>query len=521
VATSQPLASAAGVGVLAKGGHAVEAAVAAAAALAVTEPCSTGIGGDCFALVFEADTGRVNAINGSGRSSRALSVERAHADGFDPPCTRFHAHAVTVPGAVAAWCELLGRYGRLDRAQVLLPAIALASEGFPVAPLTAAAWAQGIRGQLDRSPSGAELLIDGRAPRPGERFRNPGMARALTAIAERGAEGLYTGPVARAIVRSVQAAGGVLAEADLADHRSEWVEPISTRYGDARVWECPPNGQGLVALLALNLLRRADIGGLPAHAPERIHLEIEALRLAFADARRHVGDPAHARIPLDVLLGDAYTESRWREVSLGRAHPRPASGALPAGPDTVYLCALDAEGNACSLINSNYDGFGTGLVAEGFGFTLQNRGAAFVLDPLHANALMPGKRPYHTIIPGMLTREPSGALLGPFGVMGGDMQPQGHVQVVTRMLDCGLDPQSALESARFYLEDGSPAGAVKLEPEIPSACVAALLARGHRVVVAERSERHLFGRGQVIQREPDGVYWAGSDPRADGCATTL
>jgi gamma-glutamyltranspeptidase / glutathione hydrolase len=428
---------------------------------------------------------------------------------------------VTVPGAVAAWCELLDRYGRLPRAEVLQPAHELASDGFPVAPITARGWAQGVAGQLDRSPAGAELLIDGRAPRAGERFRNPGMARALAAVADAGPAGFYTGDVAAAVVAAVAFGGGALSERDLAEHRSEWVEPLSVRYADARVWECPPNGQGLVALLALNLLREAEIGALPPHAPERLHLEIEALRLAFADARLHVCDPTHAAIPLDVLLGDAYTEARCRELSPLCARPRPVPGRLPVGPDTVYLCAVDALGNACSLINSSYEGFGTGLVAAGFGFTLQNRGAGFVLDPEHANALAPGKRPYHTIIPGMITREPSGELFGPFGVMGGDMQPQGHVQVATRMLDAHMDPQAALDCARFYLADGDPSGAVFLEPEMPEPCADALRTLGHRVVFARRDQRHLFGRGQIIRRDPNGVYWAGSDSRADGCAITL
>jgi len=521
VATSQPLATAAGLQMLARGGSAADAAVAAAVALGVTEPTSTGIGGDCFALYFEAATHQVTALNGSGRAPSALTLERAHADGFKQRFPAFHAHTVTVPGACAGWCDLLARHGRVPLADVLAPAIALAAEGFPVAPWTARDWHVLASLQLSQNRAGQELLVAGRAPRAGELFRNPGLARTLERVAQQGATGFYEGETADAVASTVRAHGGLLSMRDLAEHRSTWDEPISVRFGDVRVWECPPNGQGLVALLALQLLDGFDLAGLDPLGAQRLHLQIEALRLAFADAFAHVADPAFAKIPLDTLLSESYAEDRRRQLSQVTAHPRPMPGSLAAGSDTVYLCAVDGEGNACSFINSNYQGFGTGLVPRGCGFTLQNRGAGFSLQAGHPNALAPNKRPYHTIIPGLITREQDGSLFGPFGVMGGFMQPQGHVQVVTSLVHDGVDPQAALERPRFYLIDGDPAGPVAIEPEISTATRATLRARGHQILERSGWDRAAFGRGQIIRRDPSGVLWAGSDPRADGCAMTL
>ncbi|MCZ6782933.1 MAG: gamma-glutamyltransferase family protein [Proteobacteria bacterium] len=521
VASSQPLATAAGLRALRAGGNAADAAVATAAALNVTEPNMTGIGGDCFALYYDAETRAVSALNGSGRAPAGLSIDLLRREGLGDELPRFHAHTVTVPGACAGWCDLLERHGSLPRQEVLAPAIELAEGGFPVAPITAFLWKLGAETQLCRSPGGRELTIDGRAPQAGELFRNPTLAGTLRRVADKGAEAFYTGEVAGAIAAVVQEHGGVLTEQDLAEHRSSWEEPIFADYGGLRVWECPPNGQGLTALLALGILRGLDLVGQDPLSAGRLHLLIETMRLAFADARRHIADPTFAAIPLDELLSEDYAAQRRAEIRPDRANPDPRFGRPLASSDTVYMCAVDGRGNGCSFINSNYMAFGTGLVPPGFGFTLQNRGHSFSLDPDHANALEPRKRPYHTIIPGLLTRTSDGSLYGPFGVMGGFMQPQGHVQVVVGMTDDGLDPQAALDRPRFHLVGGAPRGAVALELGVPEETVAELARRGHDVSIAEGWGRVQFGRGQIIRRDASGVLWGGSDPRADGCAGTL
>jgi gamma-glutamyltranspeptidase/glutathione hydrolase len=506
------------------GGTAADAAVAVAAALNVTEPTSTGIGGDCFALYFEAETRRITALNGSGRAPAALTLERLRREGFDQELPPLHAYTVTVSGACAAWCDLIERHGRLSLGEVLAPTVRLAEEGFPVAPLTAYFWSRGAERQLRHAPGGMELTIDGRAPRPGEVFRNPGLARTLRQISEGGKEAFYRGEIARAIASAVQLAGGCLSETDLAAHTSTWDEPISADYRGARLWECPPNGQGLAALLGLNLLEGFDLASLPPLGPQRLHLEIEALRLAFADAAWYVADPAFSPAPLEQLLSKEYAAGRRAHIDPTRANLEPRRGLPFPASDTVYLSVVDGEGNACSLINSNYMGFGTGIVPPGWGFTLQNRGHNFSLDPDHPNSLIPGKRPYHTIIPALLTRpgEAGEELLASFGVMGGFMQPQGHLQVVVALIDDHLDPQAALDRPRFCIQDGPAGGQVALEEGLPEETVAALARMGHPVERVSGHARATFGRGQVIWREPaSGVLWGGSDPRADGCAMAL
>jgi gamma-glutamyltranspeptidase/glutathione hydrolase len=521
VASSQPLATAAGLQVLQQGGNAADAAVASAAALNVTEPNMTGIGGDCFALYYEAATGRVTALNGSGRAPAGLSLERLAGEGIREALPVHHAHTVTVPGACAGWCDLIARHGSLAMREILAPAIELAERGFPVAPMTATLWSILAKTQLQRSSGGRELMIDGRGPRPGEIFRNPTLAGTLYRVAEEGREGFYQGEIAEAIVRVVGSHGGVLSEEDLEGHRSTWDEPISTRYGDLRVWECPPNGQGLAALLALNILRGFDLGRLEPLGSQRLHLMIEAMRLAFADARWYVADPSVSPVPVAELLSEPYAAERRKRIRRDRSGPDTVRGVPFAGSDTVYLCAVDGQGNSCSFINSNYMGFGTGLVPEGFGFSLQNRGANFSLDPGHPNALASGKRPYHTIIPALLTRESDGSLYAPFGVMGGFMQPQGHLQVVVGMVDDALDPQAALDRPRFSIQGGQAGGDVGVEDDIAEETCAELTKLGHAVQRIGGWGRIQFGRGQIIRRDPSGVLWGGSDPRADGCAMSF
>jgi gamma-glutamyltranspeptidase/glutathione hydrolase len=529
VAASQPLAVAAGLNILAQGGNAADAAIATAAALNVTEPSSTGIGGDCFALYYDAVEKRVSALNGSGRAPKTLSLERLRNEGFSQ-LPAYHPYTITVPGACAGWCDFLERFGKLSLAEVLMPAIRLAEEGFPVAPLTAYFWERAAQGQLSQSLNGCEMTINGRGPRAGEIFRNPGLARTLRAVAEGGKAAFYQGEIAEAIARTIQAAGGCMQVDDLAAHTSTWETPLQTTYRHLRIWECPPNGQGLTALIALNILEGFDLANLEPLGVERLHLEIEALRLAFADTRWFVADPATNPAPLAGLLSKDYAAERRHLIHPHRASVDRQHGSPTASSDTVYFSVVDNQGNACSLINSNYMGFGTGIVPSGWGFTLQNRGHNFSLEAGHPNALAPGKRPYHTIIPAMATRldptsnprDPREDLFASFGVMGGFMQPQGHMQVVIALADDGLDPQAALDRPRFCIEDGRASGRVALEEGISPQVMTTLEAMGHSIRPVSGFDRALFGRGQVIVWDKDqGVFWAGSDPRSDGCAMTL
>ncbi len=521
VATSQPLATAAGLEILAKGGTAADAAVAAGAALNVTEPSSTGIGGDMFALHYSADTKRVSALNGSGRAPAALSLERLKQDGFTDELPPFHAHTVTVPGACAGWFDLIEKHGSLSMAEILAPAIRLAREGFPVAPLTSHSWQRGAQNQLKSALNGQELTIAGRGPRPGEIFRNPNLARTFEIVAGGGRSAFYEGEIAEAIVSVLKEAGGCMSAEDLASHVSTWEEPISVTYRGLRVYECPPNGQGITALLALNLLEGFDLSSLALLSTERLHLLIESVRLAFADSRWYVADPAFSSIPIEELLSKEYASERRKLIDLKHATIDPKHGSPANSSNTVYLSVVDKFGNACSFINSNYWGFGTGIVPKGFGFTLQNRGHNFRLDPEHPNRLEPRKRPYHTIIPAMVTRE-DGSLYASYGVMGGFMQPQGHVQVLSGLVDHGLDPQSALDLPRFCIDVEESGGSVALEEGMSAQVVYDLEKMGHPVYPVSGYDRSLFGRGQVILRDPEtGVLCAGSDPRGDGCAMTL
>ena len=518
VASSQPLATAAGIKVLQLGGNAADAAIATAAALNVTEPFSTGLGGDAFALYYDAATKSVTSLNGSGRAPDELTLSRLQSEGYGTGLPAGHPHTVTVPGACAAWCDLVERFGRLPLSDTLAPAIQIAEEGFPVAQLTAHHWQQ-YEEFLRQSPDGVELTINGCGPRPGEIFRNPGLARALQLIAVHGKEIFYHGEIGEAIVTAIQQNGGCMSLEDLAQHKSTWEEPISIIYRNVRVWECPPNGQGITALLALNILDGYDFSTIPPLTGDRLHLQIEAMRLAFADARQYVADPEFSKIPLDELLSKSYADTRGREINPNKAMQGISYGEMASPGDTVYLSVVDGNGNACSFINSTYMSFGSGIVPRGWGFSLQNRGLNFSLQPDHPNVLAPGKRPYHTIIPALATHIGSNELYACFGVMGGFMQPQGHVQVISAMIDDGQGPQSALDQLRFCLENGRPDGTVALEEGMSSQTIAKLTEMGHPITIVRGTKRSLFGRGQIIRREPQtGVLWGGSDPRGDGCA---
>jgi gamma-glutamyltranspeptidase/glutathione hydrolase len=515
VASSQTLASIAGLRILQAGGNAADAAVSTAAALNVTEPTSTGIGGDCFCLYYDAENGRVLGLNGSGRAPASLTPELLNELGYDKMPSN-GVHTVTVPGAAAGWVDTLDSFGSMTLKEVLGPAIDLAEKGFPVSPITARAWGLGVP-KLKLGPNAKEMLIDGRAPRVGELMRNPTLARTFRTLAEHGKPGFYEGQIAEAIVELLSSMGGVLSTDDIKRHRSTYPEPISVDYKGTEVYEIPPNGQGITALIALNILEEYDWEGVGHSSVSHLHTLIEAMRLAFADARWYVADPYVVHVPIQELISKEYAAERrglidpaGASVDIGRGNP-------VAGSDTVYFCTVDGEGNACSFINSNYAGFGTGLIPKGCGFTLQNRGSGFTLMEGHPNRLEPRKRPYHTIIPGMMLRD--GLLHGPFGVMGGFMQPQGHVQVVVNMLDFGMGPQEALNAPRFNISTDTSGGKVLLEDGIPLKTMNALARMGHEVVPSSGNARGSFGRGQIIIRDPEtGVLCAGSEPRADGQA---
>ncbi len=510
VSTGQPLAAMAGLRMLMEGGNVADAAVAVAAMLNVVEPMSTGIGGDCFALIYEADSGRVTALNGSGRAPAAFTLEEAQRLGLDEiPVTG--PLPVTVPGSASGWEALLQRFGTMSLGQCLAPAIATAEEGFPVSERIAAGW-QASTAKLSKDEAATATYLP--APKPGQIHRQPDLARTFRAVAEGGAEAFYRGPLAEKIAAAVQAKGGYLTVEDLAAHRATWEEPIRTSYRGVDILEHPPNGQGIAALIALNLVEGWDLAEMDYFDPARWHLMIEAMRMGMADAARYVADPAVAAVPVDGLLSKEYAARQ-------RATIRPDGAATIAAPgvpehrDTVYLTVVDGQGNAVSFINSLFWGFGSGLVVPGTGICLQNRGACFSLEPGHPNALASGKRPYHTIIPAMALRQ--GKLWLSFGVMGGFMQPQGHLQVAVNLIDYGLGPQSALDAPRFRVDEKGGLQ-VAIESGVPLKTRKALAALGHRVRV-EPTFSGGFGSGDVIMVDPEsGVLCGAADPRKDGCA---
>lgn len=510
VATSHPLAAQAGMQMLQLGGSAVDAAIATAAALTVLEPTSNGLGSDGFALIW-AD-GKLHGINGSGCAPALLSLEALAARGLsDVPL--FGWLAVTVPGAIRMWADLHARFGKLDFARLLQPAIDYAERGAAVTPTVAVSWSNRVnhyRHETDAQFAGfmATFSQHGRGPHAGERFRLPGHARTLRLLASRGADAFYQGEIAAALDSYARATGGLLRAEDLAAHRSEWVEPISVDYRGYTVHEIPPNGQGIAALMALGTLDNGRLDHLPRESAASYHLQVEAIKQAFADTFAHVGDPAMANVPTAQLLDRARLAARYAAIG-PRAATYPAM-QMPQG-GTVYLATADRDGQMVSLIQSNFHGFGSGVVLADYGISLQNRGYGFVTTPGHVNQLAPGKRPFHTIIPGFLTR--NGAPVGPFGVMGGHMQPQGHAQVVVSSVDYGLHPQAALDAPRWRAErDGS----LMVEQSVPREVIEGLIARGHRIVIEPESGG--FGRGQIIWQLDSGSFVAGSDGRCDGLA---
>jgi gamma-glutamyltranspeptidase/glutathione hydrolase len=503
VATSQPLAAQAGLLMLRKGGNAVDAALAAAIALTVVEPTSNGIGGDAFAMVWDGN--RLHGLNGSGRSPMLMSRKRfRHLReipmlGWDP---------VTVPGAVDAWQQLSNRFGRLPFADLFPPAVAYARDGFPVSPLTAERWLHAETDYQDFPSFGETFLPSGSAPRTGEMFRCPDQARTLEEIAVSSGEAFYRGDLARTIVRASKAGGGLLRLSDFENHRSEWVEPITIRYRGRMVHELPPNGQGIAALIALKLMRYHDTHRLPPDTADSLHLQIEAMKIALSETRRCLADPVQMTIKPDQLLAEDFLSVLADKIQPNRAG-FPESGPRP-GAGTVYLASADDSGMMVSFIQSNYLGFGSGIVVPGTGISLQNRGYGFVLEKHHPNCVEGGKRPYHTIIPGFVTH--NGRPLLAFGVMGGHMQPQGHVQLITRIFDHQQNPQAACDAPRWYIDTDNR---IALEPGFAPAILSELRRRGHRFM--QDVPPTIFGGAQLVYCLPTG-YCAASDHRKDGQA---
>ncbi len=521
VASSQPLATAAGLDILRSGGNAASAAIAVAAALNVTEPTSTGLGGDVFILYYLAKEKKVFALNGSGRAPSNLSLDlvRRKFPGGMPP---LHPFTITVPGACAAWVDFNEKFGNKNLNQIFEPAINLAENGFPVSPITSYFWGRSAKNLLSTTLNGSEFLVNGEAPLPGQIFKNPGLANSLKLIAKYGKEEFYEGKIAQAIVSVITKSGGCMDLNDLAEHTSTWETPIYIDFNGKRIWECPPNGQGLAALIALNILSNFDLNQYPSLSADRLHLEIEAMRLAFSDAWYYIADPKTNPAPLDYLLSSEYANKRSELIKEDKTIEHISHGTPPSTSDTVYFCVTDTEGNACSFINSNYMGFGTGIVPAGFGFSLQNRGHNFSLDPNHPNCLSPQKRPYHTIIPAMVTDPKDNSLIGPFGVMGGFMQPQGHVQVAISLFNDLFDPQKTLDLPRFCIEPDQEKTIIALESGFNEEIFQDLESRGHQIRKVFGMERAIFGRGQIIMKDNNsGVFSGGSDYRADGCVMTL
>jgi gamma-glutamyltranspeptidase/glutathione hydrolase len=511
VSAESPLAAQAGATILAHGGNAIDAAVATNAVMGVVAPMMNGIGGDLFALVYDAKTGKLYGINASGWSPADLTIDFLKSHGITA-MPQSGINSITVPGAVDGWAKLLDRFGRKKFAEVLAPAIHYAREGFPVPERTAEDWA------IDGAAVGADAnfsktyLPGGQPPKLGEVFRNSDLAASLEKIAEGGRDAYYKGSIGRAIVETSRSLGGTMTLDDLAAYSSEWVEPISTTYRDWTVYEIPPNGQGIATLEMLNLMEQFPMAQFGSLSGDALHVMIESKKLAYADLLRYVGDPKYSSIPVAQMLSKEYAKNRAAQIDMKRANCNVAAGTLPTGGDTTYLTVVDSEGNMVSLIQSNYSGFGSGVVAGGAGFVLQNRGGLFSLDPASPNALAGHKRSLHTIIPGFMTR---GDERIAFGIMGGFNQAQAHAQFVSDIADGGMNIQAALEAPRFtkYTFSGCD---VDMEHRVPQAVRDDLTSRGHMITAWLGFSSH-FGGGQAALRDfKNKINFGASDPRKDG-----
>ena len=518
VCASQPLATLIGIDILKAGGTCIDAAIATNAALGLMEPMSCGPGGDLFAIVWIEKDRKLYGLNASGRAPRAWTLEKAKKLGLDR-IPRRSPLAWSVPGCVSGWKALSERFGRLGLGRVLEPSIAYARDGFPLSPIIASGFGSW---RDDEAPHLAAVFHPGgRVPGYGDVFRNPLLAASYERIAKNGAAAFYEGETAERIVAKSRELGGFMSLEDLREHRADWVEPVSSSYRGYDVWEIPPNGQGICALQILNLMEEFDVPALGHNTVDYLHLFIEAKKLAFEDRARYYADPAFAEVPVRGLISKSYARERAKKIDLSRAATEVAYGDPKLDSDTVYLCAADGEGNMISLIQSVYSSFGSDICPDGVGFAMQNRGQAFSLDPAHRNRLEPGKRPFHTIIPAFLTR--GGAPVMPFGVMGGDVQPQGHAQVVMNMLDFGLSVQQATDVPRI-VHDGSSSpwggqmidgGEVVPERDMDPKVLEGLAARGHRIA---KDPQALGGYQAIWREEGPRRYFGGSDPRKDGQA---
>ena len=510
VCTSQPLASQAGLTILQQGGNAIDAAIATAICQTIVEPTNNGLGSDCFALVWTG--GKLHGLNGSGYAPQRLTPEAVAASGATEKMPLRGWEAVTVPGAPSAWAELHKRFGRLPFAKLFEPAIYYAEQGYPVSPIVARFWQEGIDAltPYKNNPAIAPWFAtfdvhgNGVAPKTGELVTLPDHAKTLRILADSYCESYYRGELAQRLVEFSDKTGGYLSLEDLADYRAEWVEPVHINYHGYDVWEMPPNGHGITALMALHILKGMEIGA--KDTGDTFHKQIEAMKLAFADGMHYIADPRYMQTRVEELLSDAYAAQRRAligETALEPTHGKPFCGG------TVYLCTADGEGNMVSFIQSNYKDFGSGIVLPGYGINLNDRGAGFSLNPELDDYLAPRKKPYHTIIPGFLTHE--GEAVGPFGVMGAYMQPQGHVQVIMNTVDWLLNPQSALDAPRWQWIAGKE---IWLESSVAPEIVEDLRRRGHEVRVLE--DDTTFGRGEIIWRDSNGVLAGATEPRADG-----
>jgi gamma-glutamyltranspeptidase/glutathione hydrolase len=514
VAAESPLAAQAGAVVLARGGHAVDAAIAANAVMGLVAPMMNGVGGDLFAIVYDAASDTVHGLNASGWSPAGASIEALTARGISK-MPQHGIHAVTVPGAVSGWMALHEKFGKAPIETILSAAIAHAENGFPVSEITSLEWGGSVPRLQNDANAMKTYLPDGRPPAAGEMFRNPDLARTLRAIAACGGDAFYRGDVAGRILECSDDRGGAFAAADLSDYTAEWVAPVTTNYRGWDVYEIPPNSQGIAALIMLNILEGFPIGDYGRGTAETLHTLIEAKKLAYADMQRHVGDPRFSKVPVEAMLSKAYARQRAGLIDACRAATSVDAGALPIhGGDTTYLSAVDAAGNVVSLIQSNFANFGSGVVPDGAGFALQSRGALFTFDRSHPNALAPRKRPLQTVIPAFMKRD---HLRIGFGVMGGWNQPQAHVQVISNIVDHGLNIQQALEAPRFVKLTFAGTD-VMMESRFPESVRDGLTRRGHEIDL-QGEFSNMVGGGQAVMRDERAkVNYGASDPRKDGAA---
>ena len=518
-ATSQPLATQAALEILKKGGTAIDAAIAADACLGLMEPTGSGVGGDLFAIVWDAKTGKLYGLNASGRSPRSLTLEYFKKHGYEK-IPLYGPLPVSVPGCVDGWFELHGRFGKLPMETILAPAIHYARSGFPLTEVIGLALRRNLRVLLKYPGIRETYMPDGKLPAPGKIFKNPLLAGTLEKIAKEGRDAFYKGDIARTIDAYMKKQGGFLSYSDLASHHSEWVEPVSTSYRGYDVWELPPNGQGIAVLQMLNILEGYDLGSMGYGSADYMHLFIEAKKLAYEDRARYYADPAFNDIPVKWLISKEYAAGRRELIDMKRSAPAYPAG-VPAHGETVYLCTADQYGNMVSFIQSNYLGMGSGMCPDGLGFVLQDRGALFTLEDGHFNVFEPGKRPFHTIIPAFVTRD--GKPFMSFGVMGGAMQPQGHVQILVNMIDFGMGLQEAGDAPRINHSGSSQptgekmtrGGEVNLESGFDYEVIRDLMQRGHRI----RYKAGIYGGYQaILWDEENQVYHGASESRKDGQA---